>query len=117
MQVKRQIVVAFILTTLGCLAGRGGACPGPRAESARLSTRYARESRDPGATRQAARQYGASRFLRWVPGLVPLAQARSLYSPGTRDTVPRFRPVREIDTVAARVIAGETVENEISRRA
>jgi hypothetical protein len=26
----------------------------------------------------------ASRFSRWVPGLVPLAQRRSLHSPGTR---------------------------------
>jgi len=29
-------------------------------------------------------QQCASHFLRWVPGLVPLAQERSLHSPGTR---------------------------------
>src|SRR5207253_7239602 len=38
-------------------------------------------------------EYCVSRFLRWVPGLVPLAQERSLHSPGTRELrVPHERP-------------------------
>src|SRR5437867_4359617 len=43
------------------------------------------------------RKYCASRFSRWIPGLAPLAQERSLHSPGTRemrvpDERPRFNP-------------------------
>ena len=30
------------------------------------------------------RKYCASRFSRWIPGLAPLAQERSLHSPGTQ---------------------------------
>ena len=66
--------------------GRGGReeLISRRAYVSRPSARFARESRDPGATRRVLHQYCASRFSRWVPGLVPLAQERSLHSPGTR---------------------------------
>src|SRR3954451_12013410 len=48
---------------------RGSEDPGPRSHSGRFLR---------------VKRYGATRLLRWVPGLVPLAQVRSPHSPGTR---------------------------------
>ena len=50
----------------------------------------ARKSRAPKATRRAgSRQIVLRGVLRWIPGLVALAQERSLPSPGTRPTPDR----------------------------
>ena len=69
--------------------------PRLRARGARPSSRVPgerSETRDQGRHGTLSR-HDAARVLRWVPGLVPLAQARSLHSPGTRDrrTRPRSR--------------------------
>ena len=78
----------------------------------RASERVARAKTGTGRSRRAlrARRNGAARFLRWVPGLVPLAQVRSLHSPGTRG----MRQL--VSRKAARVALSSGEENEVGRK-
>src|SRR4029450_2368995 len=69
------------------------ACPG------RATASVASRSEDPGPSARSdarsASRYCASRVLRWAPALVPLAQERSLHSPGTRE-LPRLMPAAQL---------------------
>ena len=76
-----------VAARVGC--GRRGRPRGGYEFAMRLSCPgRARKREEPGArghtTRCCGSGYGASRFFRWVPDLVALAQERSLHSSGTR---------------------------------
>ena len=84
--------------------GAGGAAAGcgrreayEFASDSRVPAERAYASEEPGprghTTRCCGSGYGASRFSRWVPDLVALAQVRSLHSSGTRGRgVTRCKP-------------------------